>query len=71
MSNETPPPVLHSIRCICRACCDARRDEARARKEELAGRYAAFFEAPPLKKAPPPSPGSLRAIAKRFGRGAR
>jgi hypothetical protein len=72
--DDAPPPVIHSLRCVCAACCDARRDEARARKEELAGRYSAFLEhtmgpvyarlGTPRK----PMPGTVAAINARYGR---
>ena len=74
MKDDAPPPVVHSIRCICQACCDARRDEARARKEELAGKYSAFLErmggpvyarmGTPRK----PMPGTVAAINRRYGK---
>lgn len=74
--RATPRPIVHSIRCVCDACCDARRDEAAARKEELAGRYSAFLErtmGPPtahlgLTKARKPMPGSVQRIAARYGK---
>jgi hypothetical protein len=67
--------VPHSLRCLCRACCDARRDEAAARLEEQrregrrhalaliedsAGRGVVF--------APKPMPGTRKAIVARYGR---
>ena len=68
--NETPySPVLHDLRCICAPCCDARRDEALARQEELAGKQAALFEATLMLAKPRKlQPGTLRALVK-AGRG--
>jgi hypothetical protein len=81
------PPVQHSLRCLCARCiherqaeAEARRRAEEARREERRGREMAFLESLSgpvygrlgLAKAPPrPSPGSLRAIAARYGRGAR
>lgn len=76
------PAVQHALNCTCEPCCFARAAEARrrieeSRREELRGRELAVLEAMVgvvygrmgLAKAPPrPSPGSLRAIARRYGR---
>lgn len=69
-----PAPAMHSIRCLCAACLAARRDEAAARKEELAGRYSAFLErvggpvyarmGTPRK----PMPGTVAAINRRYAK---
>lgn len=70
----------HAANCLCADCIsdrraevDARRDEAAARKEELAGKYSAFLERTmgPVRARlgmPKPMPGTLRAIAARYGR---
>lgn len=73
------PPVPHAtLRCTCADCIAARQAEVRrrieeARREEQRGRELAVLEAMGgpvysrlgLAKA---SPGSLRAIARRYGR---
>ena len=61
--NDAPPPVIHPINCICRVCCDARRDYVIAMREERRGRAKAFGEATvkPPRKA---QPGTLRALVK-------
>ena len=64
--NKATPPVVHHRSCRCERCLDARC-------EDRAGRELAYLEAMSgpvygrlgLAKA---SPGSLRAIAKRYGR---
>lgn len=64
----------HGLRCLCQACCDARRDEAAARKEELAGRYSAFLErtmGPVTARLGTPRkamPGTVAAINARYGK---
>lgn len=75
------PAVQHSLRCTCQPCCHARAAEVRRRleeqrrekartavimSEEYAGRGVVFAR---LGK-PKPMPGTLLAIAKRYGRSA-
>jgi hypothetical protein len=77
MSTTSPPPVVHSLRCTCNACCAVRAAEVRrrledARREERAGRELAHLEAMSgpvyarlgLAKA---QPGTRAAIVRRYG----
>jgi hypothetical protein len=79
MTNDAPPPVQHSARCLCGQCISDRQTEVRrrteeARREERRGRELAFLEAiggpvyARLGTPKRPMPGTVAAINKRYGR---
>lgn len=79
MNDAPPPPVPHHLSCICQRCIAERQAEVRRRleeqrrerrlsdlimAEERAGRGVVFAR---LGK-PKPMPGTIQAIAARYGK---